>query len=40
LVVLEPGENLELDAGPMRGDPENFHILEAGKIEPGLARLK
>jgi uncharacterized protein (DUF58 family) len=39
LVVLERGENLQLDSGPMRADPANFHVLEAGKIEPGLARL-
>ena len=40
LVVLEQGENLKFDAGPMRGDPANFHVLEAGKIEQSLARLK
>jgi len=40
LVVLERGENLQLDAGPMRADPANFHVLEAGKIEISLARLK
>jgi uncharacterized protein (DUF58 family) len=40
LVVVERGQTLELDAGPMSGDPENFHVLESGKIEDGLARLK
>jgi uncharacterized protein (DUF58 family) len=40
LVVLERGENLQLDAGPMGGDPQNLYVLEAGKIESGLARLK
>jgi len=40
LVVVERGENLKLHAGPMSGDPENFHVLESGKIETGLARLK
>jgi uncharacterized protein (DUF58 family) len=40
LVVVERGENLKLNAGPMSGDPENFHVLESGKIETGVARLK
>lgn len=40
LVVVERGENLQLEAGPMRADPANFHVLEAGNIEIGLARLK
>jgi uncharacterized protein (DUF58 family) len=39
LVVVRPGE-MKLDAGPLRDEPENFHVLEIGKIEDQLAKLK
>ena len=39
LVVLRPGGR-KLDAGPLRDEPENFHILEIGHIEEELAKLK
>ncbi len=40
LVIAEPGEAQSLNAGPLRDDPERFHVLELGKIEQGLASLK
>jgi Protein of unknown function DUF58 len=39
LVVVRPGER-KPDAGPLRDEPENFHVLEIGCIEEGLAKLK
>jgi len=39
LVVTPPGVK-NLAAGPLRDDPENFHVLEMGKIEETLAKLK
>jgi hypothetical protein len=39
LVVTPPLQN-KLDAGPMRDEPENFHVLEIGKIAEELAKLK
>jgi hypothetical protein len=39
LVVVRPGEK-ELDAGPLRDEPEHFHVLEIGQIEQQLAKLK
>lgn len=39
LVVVRPGHK-KLDAGPLRDQPENFHVLEIGKVGEGLARLK
>ena len=38
LVVLPGGK--KPDAGPLRDEPENFHVLEIGKIEEQLALLK
>jgi uncharacterized protein (DUF58 family) len=38
LVITPPGQN-KLDAGPLRAEPENFHVLETGNIEPTLAKL-
>ena len=39
LVVAEPGAAVPADPGPMRDEPARFHILRAGRIEQGLARL-
>jgi hypothetical protein len=40
LVIKESKLGYELDdPGPMKNKPEFFHILEAGKIEEGLAKL-
>lgn len=39
LVVVWPGQK-KPDAGPLRDQPENFHVLEVGKVGEGLARLK
>jgi len=39
LVVAEPGGE-KLDAGPLRDEPEHFHVLETGKIGEQLAKLK
>ncbi len=39
LVIQRPGE-AKPDAGPLRDDPEHFHVLEIGKIAEQLARLK
>ncbi len=39
LVVVRPGHK-KLDAGPLRDQPESFHVLEIGKVSEGLAKLK
>ena len=39
LVVARPGEK-PADAGPLRGEPGSFHVLEMGQIEAQLAKLK
>jgi uncharacterized protein (DUF58 family) len=39
LVVVRPGEK-KPDAGPLRDEPDRFHVLEIGKIEEQLRRLK
>jgi uncharacterized protein (DUF58 family) len=39
LVVVRPGTKAP-DAGPLRDEPEHFHVLEMGRIEEQLARLK
>jgi hypothetical protein len=39
LVVVRPGET-KPDPGPMREQPENFHVLETGRIAELLATLK
>jgi hypothetical protein len=36
-VITEPGESL--DPGPMRDQPGEFRVLEAGRVEQGLAKL-
>ena len=39
LVVVHPGQK-KPDAGPLRDQPESFHVLEIGKIAEELAKLK
>jgi uncharacterized protein (DUF58 family) len=39
LVITEPGGARKIEAGPMREDPAQFHVLEVGALEEGLARL-
>jgi hypothetical protein len=38
-VITPAGETSKLRPGPLADEPENFHLLEVGKIEEGLARL-
>jgi hypothetical protein len=38
LLVVEPGR-ARPDAGPLRDEPDRFHVLELGRIEQGLAAL-
>ena len=40
LVVVGEGETQKWRAGVMEDDPARFHVLEAGRIEEGLAKLK
>jgi uncharacterized protein (DUF58 family) len=40
LVVVPAGKAAKLEPGPLADQPEQFHVLEAGRIEAGLARLK
>jgi uncharacterized protein (DUF58 family) len=40
LVIAPPGEQNAIDPGPMRDDPAQFHVLEVGHIEKGLAKLR
>jgi uncharacterized protein (DUF58 family) len=40
LLIRAHGESKEVDPGPMREEPERFHVLEVGKIEKGLAMLR
>ena len=39
LLIVRPGEP-KPDAASLREEPENFHVLETGKISEGLAKLK
>jgi len=39
LVITESGQNDHLDPGPLRNEPEMFHVLQAGKIEEQLGRM-
>ena len=39
LVITDHQSPDTLDPGPMKGSPENFHTLKAGKIQEGLAKL-
>jgi uncharacterized protein (DUF58 family) len=40
LVIVPSGDRDALDAGPMRNQPGQFHVLEVGQIEAGLAKLE
>jgi uncharacterized protein (DUF58 family) len=40
LVIVPPGERQPLEPGPLRDEPDRFSVLEAGQIEPGLAKLR
>jgi uncharacterized protein (DUF58 family) len=39
-VIVPPGAGDKVNPGPMHDEPQNFHVLEVGRIEQGLARLK
>jgi hypothetical protein len=39
LVILEPDDSTIPDPGPMSDVSENFHVLRAGDIEMGLAKI-
>ena len=39
LVITEPGGKSALAPGPLKDTPERFHVLEAGAVAEGLARL-
>jgi len=40
LVIVPAGYEEPLDRGPMRDEPGQFHVLEAGQIEAGLTKLR
>jgi uncharacterized protein (DUF58 family) len=40
LIIVPTGQSDTIDPGPMRDEPGQFHVLEVGKIEAGLAKLK
>jgi uncharacterized protein (DUF58 family) len=40
VLVIVPAGQTELDAGPLRDEPDHFRVLESGRIEQGLAALK
>jgi uncharacterized protein (DUF58 family) len=40
VLVVTPTGGKKLDASPLRDAPENFHVLEIGKIQETLAKLK
>jgi uncharacterized protein (DUF58 family) len=37
VLVIAPAGAAKADAGPLRGEPESFHVLEVGRIEEQLA---
>ena len=39
VVIVEAGQSTDLEAGPMADALDQFHVLEAGQIEAGLAKL-
>jgi uncharacterized protein (DUF58 family) len=40
LVIVPPGRGRLLEVGPLRDEPDRFHVLEVGRIQEGLAKLK
>jgi hypothetical protein len=40
LVVVPAAQRETVEPGPMRDQPGQFHVLEVGQIEAGLAKLK
>ncbi len=40
LVIVPSGRGQPLDPGPLRDEPDHFHVLQTGQVELGLARLK
>ena len=40
VLVVTPPAQIKLDAGPLRNEPECFHVLEIGDIAETLAKLK
>ena len=40
LVIVPPDQRQPLDPGPLSDEPDRFAVLEAGRIEAGLAKLK
>lgn len=40
LVIVPAGHETKIEPGPMRDEPGQFHVLEVGHIETGLAKLK
>ncbi len=39
VVIVPPGHKGPLDPGPLRDEPERFHVMEVGQIERGLSLL-
>jgi uncharacterized protein (DUF58 family) len=39
VVIMGSGDNRVLDPGPLQDQPERFHVIQAGQVERGLARL-
>ena len=39
VVIVPRGHDRSLDRGPMRDEPERFHVFEVGQVEPGLAQM-
>jgi uncharacterized protein (DUF58 family) len=40
LVIVPAGQRETLEPGPMRDQPDQFHVLEVGQVGAGLAKLK
>ena len=40
VLVIVPAGQTELDAGPLRDEPDRFQVLESGRIDQGLAALR
>jgi uncharacterized protein (DUF58 family) len=39
VVLTDAGQRQSLDPGPLRDEPQRFHLLQTGRIEQGLAKL-